>query len=283
MKILIMTDMEGVAGVLNHDDWVLPSSRHYEKALRLLTAEANAAVDGFFEGGAKEVVIVDGHGAGGIDPERLDERAQLLRGAPEKPWPFTLDSSFAALAFVGQHAKAGTPCSHITHTQWFNYIDLAINGVSIGEYGQMALCAMELGVPTILACGENALADEAMELTPGVVTVGVKRGILPDGLDRLDTDAYRRAKLSAIHLAPTRARFLIREGARQAIEKLKDQPASFGYPNLKPPYVRTGRFRKNGATPPWQARDTHSSSIITLMNMPFTKVAATARRISRAS
>lgn len=98
-------------------------------------------------------------------------------------------SSFTALAFVGQHAKAGAPCSHITHTQWFNYIDLTINGISIGEYGQLALCAMELGVPTIFACGEKALAEEAEKLTPGVVTVVVKRGILPDGLEHLDTDA----------------------------------------------------------------------------------------------
>lgn len=44
MKIMIMTDMEGVAGILNHDDWVQPSGRFYEKGIRLLTGEVNAAV-----------------------------------------------------------------------------------------------------------------------------------------------------------------------------------------------------------------------------------------------
>ena len=75
MKIAVMTDMEGCAGILNHDVWVLPAGRFYDKALRLCTAEANAAVEGFCDGGATEVVVVDGHGAGGIDPQLLDERA----------------------------------------------------------------------------------------------------------------------------------------------------------------------------------------------------------------
>ena len=88
MKILIMTNMEGVAGVLNHDDWVLPGGRFYAKGLRLLTEEVNAALEGFFSAGAEEILVVDGHGAGGIDPETLDERALLLRGRGENVWPW---------------------------------------------------------------------------------------------------------------------------------------------------------------------------------------------------
>jgi D-amino peptidase len=173
---------------------------------------------------------------------------------------------------VGQHAKAGTPYSHITHTQWFGFADLAVNGVSIGEYGQFALCAMELGVPTILTCGEEAFAREAEALTPGVVTVSVKRGLLPDGLDDLDAEAYGKAKLSAVHLAPARARQLIRAGALKAIRKLKTKPRGFGYPKLKPPYVRTARFRKRGDQPAYRTRDEHPTSIIALMNLPYTRV-----------
>ena len=127
MKIMIMTDMEGCAGILNHDDWVTPEGRYYEKGQRFLTGEVNAAVAGFFEAGATEVVIIDGHGYGGIDPELLDERASLSRGAPKPVWPWGLDKTFAGMAFVGQHAKAGTPYSHITHTGWFNCIDTTVN------------------------------------------------------------------------------------------------------------------------------------------------------------
>ena len=39
MKIFIMTDMEGVAGVLDHDTWVTPQGRYYEAGKRLLTLE----------------------------------------------------------------------------------------------------------------------------------------------------------------------------------------------------------------------------------------------------
>jgi len=269
MKIMIMTDMEGAAGILNHDDWVVPGGRFYSKGQRLLTEEVNAAVAGLFEGGATDVIVVDGHGYGGIAPELLDERAKLQRG-PCGGWPWGLDSGFDAFCCVGQHAKAGTDYSHITHTQWFNYIDLAVNAVSIGEYGQMALCAMELGVPTILACGEEALCTEAAQLTPGVVTVGVKKGLLPDGLDHLETDQYRAAKLGALHLAPKRARELIRGGAADAVRRLKSDPRSFRYPDIRPPYVRTARFRKSADQPAWAARDEHPNSIIALMNMPFT-------------
>ena len=274
MKILIMTDMEGCAGVLNGEDWIFRDGRYHEKGKRLLTEEVNAAVAGLVAGGADEVVVVDGHGPGGIDPELLCEDAQLLRGCPDPAWPWTLDATFDGLGFVGQHAKAGTPHSHLTHTQGFVYVDLAINGVSIGEYGQLALCAMELGVPTILACGEQALVEEAEALTPGVVTAAVKRGILPDGLEHLDTAAYRKAKLSAIHVSPKRARQLVREAARKAAEKLKADPSSFSYQELTPPYVRTASFRRDGDKPPSTAREEHPDGIATLMNMPFTKCAS---------
>lgn len=266
MKIMIMTDMEGVAGVLNHDDWVQPSGRFYEKGMRLLTGEVNAAVCGLAQAGVEEIVVVDGHGAGGIDPELLDLRALLQRGRCEPIWPWGLDRTFDALAFVGQHAKAGTPYSHITHTQWFDHRDLRLNGRSIGEYGQLALCAMELGVPTILACGEQALCDEATALTPGVETVAVKRGLLPDGLDDLDTDAYRLAKLSALHLSPEAVRERIRDGAIKAVERLRRGPCAFRYPTLPPPFRLECDLRRDGDRPARSLVSHHPDSIIALMN-----------------
>ncbi len=268
MKIMIMTDMEGCAGILNVDDWVIPEGRYYEKGKRFLTEEVNAAVAGFFEAGADEVVVVDGHG-GGIDPEMLDERALLSSGVAKPVWPWGLDKTFNGLAFVGQHAKAGTPYSHITHSGSFIRIDITINGISIGEYGNVALCAMELGIPTILACGEQALAAEAAALTHGVVTVSVKHGILPDGLDALDCNAYSKAKLSAIHLSPHKARKLIKEGASNALLKLKHEPQAFSYPKLTPPYVLETKFRANGDKTAHLRRGEHPDSIIGLLNMQY--------------
>ena len=147
MRIMLMTDMEGVSGVKNATEWLRPGDRRYEAGCRLLTREVNAAIDGFFAGGAKYVQVADGHGAGAIDIELLDERVEYARGWPEG-WPFGMDSSYDGLAFVGQHAKASSELAHLAHTQSFQYIDLSVNGVSIGEFGQMTMCASELGVPS---------------------------------------------------------------------------------------------------------------------------------------
>lgn len=270
MKILLMTDMEGVAGMLNFSDWVYPDGQNYEQGKRLLTLEVNAAIDGLFEGGASEVVVIDGHGFGGINPEILDERAVLRRGACEKVWPWGLDRSYSALAFVGQHAKAGTPYSHLTHTGWPDVIDFRINDISIGEYGQFALCAMELGIPTILACGEEALAKEAENLTPGVVTASIKKGLLPDdGFRNSTSEEYEKAKLSADHLSPSVSRKLIKKAALDAISKLRNSPEDFHYPELKPPYRKTIEYRaypSRGREARVQTAE-HPESIIDLMNI----------------
>src|SRR5690606_3960312 len=127
---------------------------------------------------------------------------------------------------------------------WFDTIDVTVNGLSIGEYGELALCAKELGVPCIFAAGEQAFCEEAQALTPGVVTVAVKWGLKNDGphLDHLDMDSYRRAKLAALHLAPAKARQVIRQGAEAAMRKLREQRASFQYPELTAPYTKIHRF-----------------------------------------
>lgn len=267
MKLFIMTDMEGVAGILNFQEWCVPGGVYYEKGKRFLTEEVNACVDGLCEGGATELLVCDAHGFGGIDPELLDERARVLRGHWSDPWPSGLDSSFDGLVHVGQHAKAGTPYSHITHTQAFGYIDFSINGISVGEYGQMALCAMERGVPSILATGERALCLEAEKLTPGVVTVPVKEGLYPDGLEELDGESYGKAKLSGIHTAPKGSRKLIRKGAIEAMKKLNHDPSSFTYPEISPPYVQVVKHRRNGEQPAYEAVQKHPSSISSLLDM----------------
>ena len=69
MKIFLVTDVEGVAGVLDFENYCTNESMYYDKAKRLLTGEINACIDGFFAGGATEVRVCDGHGYGAIDPE----------------------------------------------------------------------------------------------------------------------------------------------------------------------------------------------------------------------
>jgi len=265
MKLYIMTDLEGVAGVLNFQEWTGPGKPYYPVARELLTTEVNAAVDGFFEGGATEIVVSDGHGPGAIDVTLLDSRVDLLRGWGDGPWPLCLDKSFDALAFVGQHAKAGTEYAHLCHTQSIAYLDLTINGVSIGEFGQLAMCASELGVRTIFGSGDEAFAAEARALVPGIETVAVKRGVRSGTGNDLDEEAYARFTAAALHTHPVRARRLIREGALRAIRRA--QREDFGIIPLRPPFERVTTFRPTADRPHKAiSRATHPTSVIGVMN-----------------
>jgi len=274
MKIYIMTDMEGVAGVLDHDNWCQPPERgypgrYYDLGRKFLTREVNAAIEGLWQGGADEIIVSDGHGAGGINPALLDPRARLLRGWP-RGYPFELDQTFAAVAWVGQHAKAGTPHAHLAHTQWFNYLEQTVNGLSIGEFGEFVLCASELSVPAIFASGDEAFCREASALVPGITTVAVKQGLTPDDGHDLDTRAYMAHNLGAIHLHPEVARRAICDRALAAITRFRESREGYGLVRLEPPYERVTIFRPDepGLTKRID-RARHPTSIIGLMNIPF--------------
>ena len=267
MKLYLMTDLEGVAGVRDFQEWTSPGKIHYQTARELLTHEVNAAVDGFFQGGATEILVSDAHGPSAIDITLLDSRVDLLRGWGEGPWPLCLDRSFDALAFVGQHAKACTEYGHLCHTQSLHYIDLSINGVSIGEFGQLAMCASELGVRTIFGSGDLAFSKEAEALVPGIETVAVKRGVRPGTGEDLNLAQYERHTASAIHTHPVRARQRVRAGALRAIQRAKQE--DFGIIPLTPPFERVTKFRPSDDQPKKTiSKVSHPTSLIAAMNLP---------------
>lgn len=269
MKLMLMTDVEGVAGVLNPKDWIYPVSRYYEQAKQFLTEETNAAVEGFLSGGFTEIIVVDGHGCGAINPALLHKEAKLLRGPAYPVWPFGLDNSFDAYAVVGQHAKSRTPYSHISHTGSFNVLSMSVNGYEFGEYGEMCFCAAELKVPTIFASGEKAFCAEAEEVSPGVVTVAVKEGLHPDGCDDMSAEAYENAKIGAIHLSHAKACELIKQGTSKAAELFRLEPKRFTYRPLAKPYDLILKLRSSGGKPPRTLTKHNNDSFIGLMNMPY--------------
>ncbi len=267
MRVMLMTDLEGVAGVRCADGWLTPGDRFYTVGCRLLTEEINAVVDGLFAGGATYVQVADGHGYGAIDIELLDPRVDYARGWPGG-FPFGLDASYQGIAWVGQHAKASTPFSHIAHTQSFKYIDLKLNGVSIGEFGQLAMCAAELGVPAFFAAGEQALTEEAEALVPGIVTCPVKRGVTPGTGETCTTEEYGRRNSGAVHMHPRRARAALRLAAEAAVQKLRRNPPSL-IP-LRGPFELEVLMRPDVPDQPrMRGRNTHPASVIAVMNMPF--------------
>ena len=267
MKIAIMTDMEGVAGVINFCDWVFPEGRYYELGKELLTEETNAAIEGFFEAGADEIVVIDGHGPGGINPVLLDERAEYSRG-----WgvfhQFGLNDNFDAIAWVGQHAKAGTKLAHMPHTGSTDVLEYKLNGISMGEFGKCAAIAGFYGTPVIFGSGDRAFTEEARALIPQVHTVEVKHGVtLDDGADCSDKE-YENHNLGAVHLHPKRARALIREGARSALADFIAHRENYKPFCPAPPYVSETWLRKEADRPAMYIVQRHDSDIVAMYSAP---------------
>src|SRR2546428_7194067 len=100
--------MEGIAGVAAAKQ-VQPDHKEYERFRRLMTQEANAAVEGALAGGAREVVVSDGHGQmTNILVEELHQEARLLSGSNRLLCQMEgIDQTFAAVVFIGYHQREG--------------------------------------------------------------------------------------------------------------------------------------------------------------------------------
>src|SRR5713101_6714266 len=121
MRVHIMSDIEGVAGIVK---WAQTGGDQtlYSEARKLYTEEINAAVRGAKKSGAKEIVVMDCHGAGGdydfnsLLPERLDPDCEFVVQNEWTEYTEFLEQGCDAALFVGMHAKAGTPDGVLSHT-----------------------------------------------------------------------------------------------------------------------------------------------------------------------
>lgn len=263
MKIYIMTDQEGVAGVVNADDYASPGARYYEIAKELTTLEVNAAIEGALEAGATEFFVVDGHGHGSIEPRLLHPQAQLLTGRPIG-YPFGCDQSFTAAFMIGQHAKANADGGHLAHTGNWNVEDLKINGISMGEAGCNALFMGYFGVPLVFFSGDRAGCEEIEALIPNVVTVAVKEGLKRGSASGLTAEQNKLFNGAAIHLSPEVARERIREGAAKALKQMGGVKPF----RLEPPYVLEGVLRPEAPGQPMKRAVNRSDDVIELLRMP---------------
>jgi len=202
LKVFIAVDLEGVGGYVKWD------AADRERERELITGEANEAVCGAFEGGAREVLVTEAHGnMRNIIPEKIDPRASFLSGTP-KPLNHMagIDSTFDAAMFVGYHSKAGTKNGVMAHTYSGEIFSLRFNGIEVGEIGVDAAIAGQFGVPVVMVSGDSAACEEARELLGDIETVVVKEGI---------------SRYSARCIPVEVAHRLIREGAKRALGKAK--------------------------------------------------------------
>jgi len=191
MKILLMTDLEGITNVDSID--CIFEAEPYELARAELMKDVNAAIAGYYDAGAEKVYVVDGHGGGtNFIKEMLDPRAEQLV-YPE--WDKLIASKGVdAYAEIGLHAMAGAMNAFLEHTQnskkWF---DCKINGRSSGELIQGAGFAGAFDIPMILVTGDYAVCEEAKAFLGDIATVPVKRAVGRNKAVSLPSEEARRA------------------------------------------------------------------------------------------
>lgn len=207
MKIFMSVDLEGISGIVNWEQ-TSPGNPEYETARALMAGEAQAAIEGFFEGGATEVVVNDSHAAGrNLRIAELDPRARLITGSGS---PLSMmqgiNESFDAVALVGYHASAGT-AAVLSHTYNGKVWAAKLNSRLVGEVEINAAVAGYFGVPVALVTGDSVVCREALSNLGTVETVAVKE----------PTTRY-----SACCLHPTVAREKIKLAASGIMERLHE-------------------------------------------------------------
>lgn len=216
MRVLIMTDMEGVSGIVVWNQ-VNGGDPMYEEARRLYTEEINAAVRGVKRAGGKEIVVVDCHGAGGgwtfnsLIPELIDPDCEWVAHHPWSRYTELLEKGCDACILVGMHARAGTPdglmCHTISTTSWRR---LWFNDDEVGEVGINAAVCGAYGCPVLMVTGDEAVCRESKELLgESLTTVAVKRGL---------------TQYSARQIPPVRARTMIEQAVGRAMQRMKAVP-----------------------------------------------------------
>jgi D-amino peptidase len=204
-RIFMITDAEGVAGVCRQDqtDPKDPEMR------ALLTGEINAAVHGFLEGGATEVVVWDGHdGSQTLSVSTIDSRAKLVMGALGST--MLMERKFAAVAFVGQHGRANSRGGVMAHSySSLGIQNMLMNGKPVGEIETRTALAGWFKTPVIFLSGDQVAAEQLHAIVPGAEVAVVKEGL---------------SNYSCISLSADAARRLIRERAAAAMAKLPQIP-----------------------------------------------------------
>jgi D-amino peptidase len=168
--------MEGATGVTWPDD-VMPGASQWERCRSLFTSDVNAAVQGFHDGGADEVIINEAHSTmRNLLLEQLDDRARMLTGRHKalSMVEGVQHGDVDGVAFVGYHAGAGME-GVLAHTYLANSITgVWLNDVRASEGLLNAQVVAEYGVPVVLVTGDDVACEDALGYAPEALKVAVK-------------------------------------------------------------------------------------------------------------
>lgn len=211
MKIFISVDMEGISGLVRWMD-VASQGIDFERNRRLMTLDANAAIEGAYEAGATEVVVEENHGVEDLCVlvmDEIDPRCTVVRGAgrPGATTMAALDESVDLVMLVGHHAGADTWPGIMAHTVSFgSFSAVRLGGKLIGEPDMFIIRSGEVGAPVGLITGDQMVVEQVRKRVPNVEAVQVKHAL---------------SRQSAEVIPPVRARDLIRAGAASAVERCR--------------------------------------------------------------
>lgn len=180
MNVYVSVDIEGISGVV-HGDMMSAAGREYDRGRRLMTNDANAAVEGLVQAGADYILVCDGHGPmRNLLIEEMHPAAHLLTGSGDAKDYCQLEGAdsrpFDAAVFVGYHAMARTAKAIHPHTIAGAAVsELRINGKPHGETGVNAAVLGSLGIPVVMVTGDTTTIAEAQHfLGDGIESVAVK-------------------------------------------------------------------------------------------------------------
>ncbi|MCY1514978.1 D-aminopeptidase [compost metagenome] len=203
MKVLISTDIEGVAGVY-HPEQARQGNPEYERARVLMAQEANAAIAGAFDAGATEVLVNDSHGGfRNMPPDVLDARARVVQGKPRYlSMVAGVEEGVDALCMVGYHSRAQGR-GILAHTiNGFAFAGIRLGDQELGEAGIYGALAGEYGVPVVMASGDDVFISENQALFPHASFVQTKKAT---GFN------------SGVSLSPEQSRQAIRAGVIEGL------------------------------------------------------------------
>ncbi|WP_405977797.1 M55 family metallopeptidase [Streptomyces sp. NBC_00158] len=205
MKILVSADMEGATGVTWPAD-VLPGTPQWERCRAMFTSDVNAAVLGFHDGGADQVLINEAHWTmRNLLLEKLDARAEMITGRHKSLSMVegVQHGDVDGIAFVGYHTGAGSE-GVLAHTYLANSITgVWLNGLRASEGVLNAHVVAEYGVPVILVTGDDLTCADAAGYAPDARTVAVKDHV---------------SRYAAVCRTPARTAADIRAAAAEAVK-----------------------------------------------------------------
>ncbi|MEO3754457.1 M55 family metallopeptidase [Streptomyces sp. B6B3] len=175
-KILISADMEGATGVTWPAD-CLPGTPEWQRCRHLFTSDVNAAIRGFFDGGADEVVVNEAHMTmRNLLLEKLDDRVAMLTGRHKELSMVegVQRGDVDGIAFVGYHTGAGDE-GVLAHTYLGNSITgVFVDGTRASEGLLNSLVVAEFGTPVVLVTGDDRTCADARGYAPDAPAVAVK-------------------------------------------------------------------------------------------------------------